>query len=67
MNVNCRFELCIFDIKVRRRVVIEIHPDDKAIKEANGRHDSLDTMKRSLKRSNWFGVLLAVGSVLAFV
>ena len=55
MNVDGRFELCIFNMKVRRRVVIEIHPDDKAVEKANGRHDWLGTMKQELKEIKLVG------------
>ena len=39
INVNGRFEFCIFDMKMRRRVVIEIHSDDEALKETDGGHN----------------------------
>jgi hypothetical protein len=39
MNINGSFELRILHMKMRRRMVIEIHSDDEAVKEADGWHE----------------------------
>lgn len=36
MNINSRFEIPILDMKMWRRMVIEIHPDDEAVEDADG-------------------------------
>ena len=41
INLHRRLELGVLDMKMRRRVVVEVHPDYDAVEKTDGGHDAL--------------------------